>query len=153
MSSLVEKLAKDPVRPLVLADCVDLIEAQVKQKGFVIKSAYATIKAIKKRFIPEVVDSMLDEWLEKIQPHYDKWSATKTPTFSDYVVARGDDVAEDLLSVTDARAAKTSHTTAKKMYGRMREGAKKNVIEAIPQLAKMIEKHLAAAPQQPAVTG
>lgn len=153
MSSLVEKLAKDPVRPLVLADCVDLIEAQVKQKGFVIKSAYATIKAIKKRFIPEVVDSMLDEWLEKIQPHYDKWSATKAPTFSDYVVARGDDVAEDLLSVTDARAAKTSHTTAKKMYGRMRDGAKKNVIEAIPQLAKLIEKHLAAAPQQPAVTG
>ena len=52
MPSLVDKLAKDPVRPLVLADCVDLIEAQVKQKGFVIKSAYATIKAIKKRFIP-----------------------------------------------------------------------------------------------------
>jgi len=146
MSSLVEKLAKDPVRPLVLADCIDLIEAQVKQKGFVIKSAYATIKAIKKKFVPEVVDSMLDEWLDKIQPHYDKWSAQKASTFSDYVVARGDDVAEDLLSVTDGRAARTSHTTAKKMYGRMREGAKKNVIEAIPQLAKMIEKHLVAAP-------
>jgi len=146
MSSLVEKLAKDPVRPLVLADCVELIEAQVKQKGFVIKSAYATIKAIKKRFIPEVVDSMLDDWLGKIQPHYDKWSVQKVSTFSDYVVARGDDVAEDLLSVTDARAARSSHTTAKKMYGRMREGAKKNVIEAIPSLARMIEKHLAAAP-------
>ena len=145
MSSLVEKLAKDPVRPLVLADCIELIEAQVKQKGFVIKSAYATIKAIKKKFIPEVVDSMLDEWLGKIQPHYDKWSAQKASTFSDYVVARGDDVAEDLLSVTDGRAARTSHTTAKKMYGRMREGAKKNVIEAIPQLAKMIEKHLVPA--------
>lgn len=154
MPSLVDKLAKDPVRPFVLADCVDLIEGQVKQKGFVIKSAYATIKAIKKRFIPEVVDSMLDEWLEKIQPHYDKWSAQKTATFSDYVIARGDDVAEDLLSVTDGRAARSSHTTAKKMYGRMREGAKKNVIEAIPALAKMIEKHLAAAPapEKPAAT-
>jgi hypothetical protein len=152
MSSLVEKLAKDPVRPLVLADCVDLIEAQVKQKGFLIKSAYATIKALKKRFVPEVVDSMLDEWLEKISPHYDKWSAHRPSTFSDYVIARSDDVAEDLLSVTDARAAKTSHTTAKKMYDRMRDGAKKNVIEAIPALARMIEKHLAAAPQQPAAT-
>ncbi len=150
MPSLVDKLAKDPVRQLVLADCVDLIEAQVKQKGFVIKSAYATIKAIKKRFIPEVVDSMLDEWLEKIQPHYDKWSAQKTSTFSDYVVARSDDVAEDLLSVTDGRAERSSHTTAKKMYGRMREGAKKNVVEAIPALSKMIEKHLAAAPEKPA---
>lgn len=156
MPSLVDKLAKDPVRPLVLADCVDLIEAQVKQKGFVIKSAYATIKAIKKRFIPETVDGMLDEWLEKLQPHYDKWSAQKSSTFSDYVIARGDDVAEDLLSVTDGRAEKTSHTTAKKMYGRMREGAKRNVVEAIPALAKMIEKHLAAAPapapQKPAAT-
>jgi hypothetical protein len=153
MSSLVEMLAKDPVRPLVIADCVDLIEAQVKQKGFVIKSAYAAIKAIKKRFVPEVVDSMLDEWLSKISPHYDRWAANKSSTFCDYVVARSDDVAEDLLSVTDARAARTSHTTAKKMYGRMRDGAKKNVIEAIPALARMIEKHIAAAPQQPAASG
>jgi len=152
MSSLVEKLAKDPVRPLVINDCVDLIDAQVKQKGFVIKSAYATIKAIKKRFIPEVVDSMLDEWLDKLQPHYDKWSVAKASSFSDYVVARSEDVAEDLLSVTDNRAAKTSHTTAKKMYGRMREGAKKNVIEAIPALAKLIERHLARLAEQPAAT-
>jgi len=152
MSSLVEKLAKDPVRPQMIVDCVELIDNQVKQKGFIIKSAYATIKAIKKSFVPEVVDSMLDAWLGKIQPHYDKWAANKTSSFSDYVVARGDIVAEDLLSVTDARAANTSHTTAKKMYGRMRDGAKQNVIEAIPALATMIEKRLAALPQQPAAT-
>jgi hypothetical protein len=152
MPSLVELLAKDPVRPHVIEDCVELIEAQVKQKGFIIKSAYATIKAIKKRFIPEVVDSMLDEWLDKLQPHYDRWSASKTSSFSDYVVARSDDVAEDLLAVTDGRAARTSHTTAKKMYGRMRDGAKKNVIESIPALGKMIEKHLKDTPRQPAAT-
>ena len=144
MPTLVEQLGKEPVRPQVVNDCVELIDAQVKQKGFVIKSAYATIKAIKKRFVPEVVDSLLDEWLEKIQPHYDKWSAGKQSTFADYVIARSEDVAEDLLSVTDARAQKTSHTTAKKMYGKMRDGAKKNVIEAIPDLAKLIEKHVAA---------
>ena len=152
MSSLVELLAKEPVRARVIEDCVELIESQVKQKGFIIKSAYATIKAIKKRFIPEVVDSMLDEWLDKLQPHYERWSANKTTSFSDYVVARSEDVAEDLLSVTDGRAAKTSHTTAKKMYGRMRDGAKKNVVEAIPALGRMIEKHLSGAPRQPAAT-
>ena len=58
------------------------------------------------------------------------------------MIARSDDVAEDLLSVTDARAQNTSHTTAKKMYLRMRDGAKRNVIEAIPELALMIERHL-----------
>jgi hypothetical protein len=153
MSSLVEALAKDPVRPLVIADSVELIEAQVKQKGLVIKSAYAAIKAIKKRFVPEVVDSMLDDWLTKMSPHYDRWIANKASTFTDYLIARSDDVAEDLLSVTDARAARSSHGTAKKLYGRMRDGAKKNVIEAIPALARMIEKHIAAAPQQPAASG
>ena len=151
-ATLVERLGKEPNRPLVITDCVGLIDAQVKSKGFVIKSAYATIKAIKKRVIPEVVDSLLDEWLGKLQPHYERWSANKTASFADYVVARSDVVAEDLLSVTDARAERTSHTTAKKMYGRMRDGAKKNVIEAIPALGRMIEKHLASVPKQPSAT-
>jgi hypothetical protein len=131
---------------------VEVIDAQVSQKGFVIKSAYATIKAIKKRFVPEVVDGLLDDWLGKLQPHHDKWSAAKQSSFADYVIARSDDVAEDLLSVTDARAQRTSHTTAKKMYQRMRDSAKKNVVEAIPELSRMIERHLAAAPQQPTAT-
>ena len=123
----------------------EMIDAQVKQKGFVIKSAYAMIKGIKKTFVPETVNALLDDWLGKLNPHYEKWAAQKSTTFSDYVVSRSDEVAEDLLSVTDARAEKTSHTTAKKMYGRMREGAKKNVIEAIPELSKMIERHIPAA--------
>jgi hypothetical protein len=147
MASLVEQLGKEPKRPQVVADCVDLIDAQVKQKGFVIKSAYATIKAIKKRFVPETVDGLLDDWLGKLQPHYDKWSAAKQSSFSDYVIARSDDVAEDLLSVTDARAERTSHTTAKKMYLKMRDSAKRNVVEAIPELSRMLERHLASGPQ------
>ena len=144
MPTLVEQIGKDPVRPLVIEDCVGLIDGQVKQKGFVIKSAYAVIKGIKKKFVPEVVDALLDGWLDKLQPHYDKWAANKTSSFADYLVARSDDVAEDLLSVTDARAEKTSHTTAKKMYFKMRDGAKKNVSDGMPDLAKMLEKHLAS---------
>lgn len=151
MANLVELLGKDPVRPNVIAECVVLIDAQVKQKGMMIRSAYAVIKGIKRRFVPEVVDALLDDWLTKVQPHFDKWSASKTTTLTDFLVSRSDEVAEDLLSVTDDRAAKTSHTTAKKMYLKMRDGAKKNVIEAIPDLAKMIEKYL-AAPTQPVAT-
>ena len=152
MAYLVEKLRTEPLRTQVISDCVDLIDVQVKQKGFVIKSAYATIKAIKKRFVPEVVDALLDDWLGKLQPHYDRWLTQKSSSFSDYIIARSEDVAEDLLSVTDARAEKTSHTTAKKMYLRMRDGAKKNVIEAIPALSQMIERHIASTPQPSATT-
>jgi len=144
MSTLVEQIGKAPKRAAVISDCVELIDHQVKAKGFIMKSAYATIKAIKKGFVSETVDALLDDWLNKLQPHYDKWAATKPSSLSDFLTARSDDVAEDLLKVTDQRAEKTSHTTAKKMYLKMRDGAKKNVVEAIPDLAKMIEKHVAA---------
>jgi hypothetical protein len=110
-----------------------------------IKGAYSTIKTIKKGFVSETVDALLDDWLGRLQPHYDKWETAKSSTFADYVIARSDDVAEDLLKVTDERAAKTSHTTAKKMYGRMRDSAKRNVVEAIPDLARLLEKHLDGA--------
>jgi hypothetical protein len=143
MPTLVEQLGAEPQRPGVIKDCVELIDAQVKQQGFLIKGAYSTIKAIKKGFVTETVDAMLDEWLAQIQPHYEKWEATKPSSLSDFMIARGDDIAEDLLKVTDRRAEKTSHTTAKKMYGRMRDGAKRHVVVAIPDLAKMIEKHVA----------
>jgi hypothetical protein len=143
MSTLVEQIGQPNKRPAVINDCVELIDNQVKQKGFIMKSAYATIKAIKKGFVAETVDSLLNDWLGKLQPHYDKWATAKQSSFSDYIIARQDDVAEDLLSVTDQRAEKSSHGTAKKMYSKMRDGAKRNVVEAIPELARLIEKHLA----------
>ena len=143
MPTLVEQLGNEAKRPGVIKDCVELIDAQVKQRGFIIKGAYSTIKAIKKGFVEETVDAMLDEWLAEIQPHYEKWEATKSTSLASFVVARGDDIAEDLLKVTDRRAEKTSHTTAKKMYGKMRDGAKKHVVEAMPDLGKVLEKNLA----------
>lgn len=152
MAYLVEKLGTEPLRTTVIADCVELIDAQVKQKGFVIKSAYATIKAIKKKFVTETVDALLDDWMGKIQPHYDRWVVSKPTSFSDFIIARSDEVAEDLLSVTDARAEKTSHTTAKKMYMRMRDSAKKNVVEAIPELSRLVERHMNAPATTTATT-
>lgn len=143
--TLVEQLGKDPVRPVVVEECCQLIDTQVQHKGIFIKAAYKTVKALKKKFIPEVVDTLLDDWLNKIQPHYEKWSAAPGGNkFSDYLIARSDDVAEDLLAVTDARANKTSHGTAKSMYFKMRDSAKKNVSEAIPDLSRMLEKRLVA---------
>jgi hypothetical protein len=143
-ATLVEQLGKPPVRESVITDCVNLIDSQVKSKGFMMKTAYATIKTVKSKFVPEVVDSMLDEWLDKIQPHYEKWQTAKGSTFADYLTARSEDVAEDLLKVTDGRAEKTSHGTVKKLYAKMRDSAKTNVVEAIPALAKLLESRLAA---------
>lgn len=145
MSSLVDRLGVEPTRPKVVEESVALIDAQVKHKGFAIRAAYGTIKTIKKRFVHDVVDGLLDDWLGKLQPHYETWQGGGKGTFSEFLIARSDEVAEDLLAVTDARAERTSHTTAKKMYLKMRDSAKRNVVEAIPDLSRLLERHLAAA--------
>jgi len=144
MATLIERLGVDPVRPQVIEDCCALIDAQVKTRGMMVRASYATIKTIKRKFVPETVDALLDDWMGKLQPYHDRWSAGGGGTFSEYLIARSDEVAEDLLSVTDERAEKTSHTTARKMYLKMRGSAKQNVVESMPELATLIERHLAA---------
>lgn len=147
---LKERLGAEPIRGRVIEDCVALVEAQVKAKsglsGAAIRTAYATIKRIKKGFVADVIDGMLDEWLEKLQPYYDSWSSGAAgddgTTFSEFLIARSDDVAEDLLSVTDRRAETSKHKTAKKAYLKMRGSAKNHVTEAVPALGRVFERRL-----------
>src|SRR5688500_8158849 len=101
MASLVDRIGVEPTRPKVVDESVNLIDTQVKSKGGVggmaIRASYATIKALKKRFVHEVVDTLLDDWLGKLQPHYDTWSQGGGGTFAEFLIARSDEVAEDLL--------------------------------------------------------
>lgn len=146
MPTLHEQLATDPPRPTIVTECVTLIDAQVKSKGglkaVALKAAYGTIKTIKRGFVPSVVDALLDDWIAKLEPYYARWNEGGGGTFAQYLVARSDEVSEDLLAVTDARAETTKHTTAKKYYFKMRDKAKENVVEALPALAKILDTHL-----------
>lgn len=141
-------LGAEPVRPRVVSECTALIDAQVKAKrgvsGLAIKGAYGTIKRIKKGMVPEVVEALLDDWLDKLQPYYDDWSQARSGAFSEHLIGHSEQVAEDLLTVTDVRADNTSHKTAAKAYRKMRPSAKSNVIEAVPGLARLIEGHMPA---------
>jgi len=149
--TLKDQIAVEPTRPRVVAECVTLIDHQVRSKGGVrgiaVRGAYATIKALKRGFVAGVVEALLDDWLAKLEPYYARWDAGGSGTFTEYLTARSDEVADDLLEVTDARAETTKHTTAKKYYFKMRDRAKENVVESVPELARLIERHLAAQPQ------
>ena len=117
----------------------------MKQKGFVIKSAYSTIKTIKKRFVAETVDALLDDWLGKLQPHYDKWETAKAE------LVRG---LRDRAQRRCRRGSAEGHRRARRedvAHDReedVRPDARlgeANVVEAIPDLARLLEKHLDGA--------
>jgi hypothetical protein len=145
VSTLAEKLTKDPNRTKVVEQCCQLIDEEVKSKGglggMAVKAGYGLVKAVKPRFVPEVVNALLDEWVAKLEPHWADWSKNGSgKPFADHLTARGPEVADALLTVTDGRARSSKSGSVKKMYEKMRPSAKKHVQEALPRLAKLVEK-------------
>jgi hypothetical protein len=146
---LAEKLIEPSRRERVVEACLRLIDEEVKSKGglsgIAVKGAYGVVKAVKPKFVPEVVDGMLDEWVERLEPFWTSWTADGGGrAFPDYLVGRKGDVAEALLGVTDGRARQSRNGSLRRMYEKMRPSAKKHVEEAVPRLGRMIEKEMAA---------
>jgi hypothetical protein len=133
-------------RPAVIADCVKLVDEEVSAKkglsGVAIKGAYGAVKAIKPGIVTEMVDSLLDDWVARLEPHFQAWQAGAGGNLADFLSGRADQGGEDLLAVTDERAQRTKHKTAKKIYDKLRPSAKRNVSAGVPRLGALVERHL-----------
>ncbi len=147
--TLVEIVGTEPPRAELVAACVDLVNQEVKAKkgmgGIAIKGAYGTVKRIKPKFVPEVIDALLDDWLAKMEPYHVEWrglaAGGSDQGFGGFVADNAQDVAEALLSVTDERAESSKHKTARKLYFKLRPSAKSNVAGAVPKLGTLISSY------------
>lgn len=132
-------------RPAVISDCVALVENEVKGKsglgGVAVKGAYKVVKAIKPGIIREIVDRLVDEFVEKLDPYFDEWSTHKTGSFDSYLSGRRQEVANALLEVTDKRAQKADNRSLSKAYSKLRPKALGHVEAAVPGVGRIIEKH------------
>ncbi len=143
MSETLKAIITTPeTRPVVVDECVALVESEVQGKGLIIRGAFKTVKKIKPGFVKGAIDGLLDEWLDKIEPYYGTWKSGDNGGLSAYLSGQKHEVANDLLTVTDARAETSKHKTAAKMYKKLRPSALTNVESAVPGLAALIEKHL-----------
>jgi len=152
MSTLKDILSRPGSRPQVVRDCEQIIEEEVASKGFAgipIKAAYAVVKAIKPGFIPEVIEGLLDDFADRLDPLYQAAKAKNEPIAA-YFGARAGEAAEALLGITDLRAQRAKNQVVKTAYQKMRPMAKKHTEAAIPRVSKMIAKHDAAAAVTPA---
>jgi hypothetical protein len=153
MSTLKETLTNPGTRPQVIADCERLIEEEVDSKGLAglpIKAAYKFVKAVKPGFVSEVIDHMLDDFVDRLDPIYQAAVAKNEPV-SAYFNGRPGEVAEALLAITDARAARSKNQGLKTFYEKLRSTAKKHVEAAVPRISRLVSKY-APAPAPVATT-
>jgi hypothetical protein len=148
MSTLKEILTQPSTRKQVVVDCEKVIEEEVASKGLMgmpIKAAYAVVKAIKPGFIPEVIDGLLDDFAERLEPFYQAALAKNEPVTA-HMNARAGEVAEALLGITDQRARNAKNAVVKSAYEKLRPMAKKHTEAAIPRVSKLVAKYAAAQP-------
>lgn len=147
--TLKEILLDSSRRPAVVSDLENLVDEEVADKGgvsgAVIKTGFAAVKKIKPGIIGSAVETLLDDFTGALEPFYADFRGQGGGDFGAYLSSRSDEAADALLSVTDARADKSSRESIKKVYSKLRPNGKKNVEEALPRLGKLIDKHAATA--------
>jgi hypothetical protein len=141
--TLQEALLAPDVRPSVIADAVTLVDEEVSEKGLIIKGAYKTVNAFASGVVRDVIDALLPDFLEKLQPYWVDFAANGGGSFGDYLAARGEEVSEALLSVTDERSANSERAPLRKAYNAVRPSGVKNVESALPRLGALVQKYAA----------
>ena len=133
-------------RSRVVDDCMGLLESEVAAKrglsGLAVKAAFKVIGAVKPGFIRAVIDGLLDEFVQALEPFYGAFVQRDRGLFSESLLPQKKKVADALLRVTDKRAHRTEHTTAKKAYEKLRPKAMEHVVEALPNLGKLMDRYI-----------
>ena len=142
--NLNEVLNDDAKRTSIIEDVCRLVDDEVaKQRGLAgmaVKAGYKLVQGVKPGFVRNVVQSLLPEFANALAPIVDKASSEGNGV-GEYFGAHCREVAEALLAVTDARAAKSSHGSVKGAYQKLRGSARNNVESAVPGLGRIIEKY------------
>jgi hypothetical protein len=141
--ALSETLLDASKKSQVVADCCKLVDEEVAAKsglsGLAIKAGYSAVKGVKPGFIGHVVERLLPEFAERLDPIWTEGVKKGNPT-GHFNSNRGL-VADALLSITDEKAKSSSSGLVRGTYEKLRGSAKKNVEEAVPRLSQLIDKH------------
>ena len=143
MPSLSEVLSDAARRRKVVDDGVSVIEAEVADKGglsgMAIKGAFAMVQKVKPGFVGGTLNHLLDDFAKKIDPFWATCQAEKADP-KGFFVKNASSVADALLSITDARA-RNAAGPLRNTYDKLRPQAQKHVVEAMPRLAGLLQRH------------
>lgn len=144
MTKLAEVLNDPSRKDQVVSDCLELIDAEVADKGglsgMAIKTGYKAVKGVKPGFVKNVVTDLLPQFADAVDAIYQEALEQKTGVRSHFE-SNKTRVADSLLAITDGKAERSSNRIVKRTYKGLRPQAKKNVEAAVPRLGGLIEKH------------
>jgi hypothetical protein len=146
-ATLQEILLAPDTQPKVIDDCCALIEQEVKSlsgiSGTAVKIAYKTVITFASDHVRYMVETLLPNLVDKLQPYWADFNTSGGAVFGDYLAKNGDQVSQDLLSVTDARAEASDRPVIIKAYRSVRASAGKHIEAALPRVGELVTKYSA----------
>jgi len=144
MPSLKELAQEGEKRKEVVEDACKVLDQEVADKsglsGVAIKAGYKLVQGVKPGFVKNVVEDLLDDFLDALDPIYQE-AVSHGQKPSGYLVDHKSEMADALLGITDRRAEKAQRAALKGMYLKLRPTAKKHVEAAAPRLGQMLDRH------------
>jgi hypothetical protein len=146
MAATLQQILLAPgTRPQVIADCYALIQDEISEKsgvsGTAVKLAYKTVNTFMPGHIRTMVGKLLPDMVDQLEPFWAGFSSSGGSGFGDYLAKRGGEVAQALLSVTDAKAGSSGRPTIVKAYGSVRGSAAKHIEAALPRVGDLVMKY------------
>jgi hypothetical protein len=146
-ATLPELLLTPEKQPLVVTDCCALIDQQVGEmsgfSGTAVKLAHKAVVAFAPGHVRYIIETLLPQMVAKLEPYWQEFGTSGGADFGDYLAKRGDEVADALLSVTDARAAASERPVIIKAYKSVRKHAAPHVRAALPAVGALVHKYAA----------
>lgn len=146
-ATLQEILLTPDTQPKVLEDCYQLVQQEISDlsgvSGTAVKLGYKTVAAFMPGHIRYLIEQLVPGLVDQLQPYWADFHAAGGSDFGDYLAKRGGEVAQSLLTVTDARAQRSERPTIIKAYRSVRGSAAKHVEAALPRLGDLVSKYAA----------
>ena len=74
MGSLVEAVKDTAKRPLIIADCTEMINQEVKSKsgltGIAVKGGFKAIRGFSPDIVPKALNDLIDEFAVQVEPFW-----------------------------------------------------------------------------------
>lgn len=146
MGKLSDHLMQETVQPQVIIDCVALIDLQVQQKkgisGTLLKTSYKAFKAVMPNMTTQAIELLLPDFAGVFDQFYEEYlKQSNPPEFKIWLFSRKEQVADQMLAVTDVLIQYSEKRIVKSIYQRLRKSAHRNVSQAVEDIADLIIKY------------
>lgn len=144
VTSLRDRLTAASTHEHCVQACSELVEREVAaRKGFggaALKTAVGVLKKVRPDLVPHAMSRLIPHFAEVLEPWWSK-SGEDAAAFALALNAEQGAVADALLSVTDGKID-GAHDSLKKVYAKLRSGAKSQVEQSVPAIAQTLAEVL-----------